>query len=342
MTQLGFRHLVLGLMCAGASCRNQSDAAHTGSKSGDAASPSATTTHAGVTPLVTLEGVDTARLSPREKQLFSQYVTEAIAPCKDVAVSVAQCVSEKRDCKACLPAARYLVHQAQSGRDKKVVTELYKARFDPAEVKTLVLEGSPTKGPADAPITMVEFADFECGGCGQMFPLLEQLQETYGKYLRFSFKHFPIEDKHPNARFAALASIAAAEQGKFWSMYSLLYQHQDALAPANIEEHAVAIKLDLDRFRKFAQGPEAKQRLERDLTQAESLGVEGTPTIFINGRNLPFPQLTVDEIEAWLDLDLELAGIDPKPLHAGTEPAGSASAGPSAAPTAAPSGHPAP
>ena len=337
MPRLRIRHLILGLMCAGASCRNQAD--------GPTAStdPNTSATRSAPVTIAQLDGIDTSKLRPRERQLFSQYVHELMAPCKDVAVPVGQCVSEKRACKACVPAATFLLKEARGGKDKALVSELYRARFDPDAVKTIVLDGSPSKGPHDAPVVMVEFADFECGGCGGLHPVLVELMKTYGAHARLVFKHFPL-DKHHNARFAAQAAVAAQQQSKFWAMHSILFEHQDSLSPPAIEGYAQELELDLRAFRDFAQSDEAKQRVERDLEQGKSLGIEGTPTLYINGRDLPLPLLSYDEVEAWIDLELELAGVDPTPLHAAA--AASASAGPSAAPapsapapSAAPSAH---
>src|SRR5690606_36353812 len=156
-----------------ATCNKNNDGDATGG-------PTAT---ADATPKVVLEGIDTKSLTAREHQVWSGHVSTLLSPCSDVAVPVAQCVQEKRDCKACKPAAEFLLRMVQAGLPEKDVADLCAARFDEKHVKTVVLGDSPKKGADDPPVTLVEFADFECGGCGDAFPLLEKLYAKYGKQM---------------------------------------------------------------------------------------------------------------------------------------------------------------
>ena len=111
---------------------------------------------------VELPGVDTHEFTPREKHEFARYVTELPAPCKAVAVPIGECVSEKRPCAACLPAARAVASAVREGMAREQVEALYKERFDTAATKTIPVDGSPSRGPESAAVTIVEFADFEC------------------------------------------------------------------------------------------------------------------------------------------------------------------------------------
>src|SRR6185437_6906030 len=114
---------------------------------------------------VNLKGVDTSSLTTRERRDWAAQVSELLAPCPEVPVSIAQCVTENRPCKTCLPAAQLLLRQVQAGKDKKDREEAFHARFDPGKIKTLVTGGSPEMGNPDAVVTIVEWADFECPFC---------------------------------------------------------------------------------------------------------------------------------------------------------------------------------
>src|SRR5262245_61787356 len=114
-------------------------------------------------PEVSLKGVDTSSLTPRERRELATQVSEILAPCPETPVSIAQCIQEQRPCKTCLPAAQLLLKQVRAGKTKKEREDAFIARFDPKKIRTIVTEGSPETGPPDAPVTLVEWADFECG-----------------------------------------------------------------------------------------------------------------------------------------------------------------------------------
>jgi protein-disulfide isomerase len=290
---------------------------------------------------VELKGVDTSALTARERSDWSSYVSELYSPCRDQPVSVAQCVKESRPCKACLPAASFLLEEVRRGRTRSQVEASFKTRFAADAVKNVELGNAPSKGAPSAPIVVVEFADFECPGCGLMRPVLDQLIEKQPNNVRLYFKHFPLS-AHPNAEKAARAAIAAQNQGKFWEMHSALFDNQTQLDLANVEKLAEKIGLDMARFRKDRDSEVTAEAVARDRKQGETLDLKSTPTIFINGRHFqPGPDVEQD-LEAWVKLELELLGQAPAPK---TEPASSVAPAPSAAPAAAsgvPSAAPAP
>ncbi len=230
-----------------------------------------------------LPGVDTHEFTPREKHEFSSYVTQLPAPCKDVAVPIAQCVLEKRACAACLPAAQTIAKAVREGMAKDQVEGLYKERFDAASAKTIPVDGSPSRGPESAPVTIVEFADFECPFCQRLAPELDALWEKHKTDVRFVYKFMPLS-MHPHGEVAARAAIAAQAQGKFWEMHHQLFTNGDRLDDAALLGYAAGIGLDVDRFRADVQSPATKARLEADKKLGDTLNVKGTPTIFINGR----------------------------------------------------------
>jgi Na+/H+ antiporter NhaA len=139
------------------------------------------------------------------------------------------------------------------------------------------------RGPEDAPITVVEYGDFECPYCGQAEPVIRELLAGHGD-VRYVWRHLPLGDVHAQAQLAAQAAEAAAEQGAFWEMHDLLFQHQDALQPRDLVRYAGELGLDLDRFRDDLRRDTGAARVTEDVDSADLSGVSGTPTFFINGR----------------------------------------------------------
>jgi protein-disulfide isomerase len=232
---------------------------------------------------VDVPGVDTHEFTPREKHEFSTYVTQFSAPCPAVAVPIAQCVIEKRPCAACLPAAQTIAKAVREGMAREQVEGLYKERFDPGSAKAIAVDGSPSRGPDAAPVTIVEFADFECPFCQRIAPELDALWQKRQTSVRFVYKFMPLT-MHPHGEIAARAAIAAQAQGKFWEMHDKLFANGEHLEEADIMKYAGAIGLDLDRFRADMQSPATKARIDADRKLGDALNVKGTPTIFINGR----------------------------------------------------------
>jgi Na+/H+ antiporter NhaA len=140
------------------------------------------------------------------------------------------------------------------------------------------------RGSADAPVTLVEYGDYECPYCGMAEVAIRQLLESFGDDLRYVWRHLPLNDVHPRAQMAAEATEAAAAQGRFWDMHDLLLSHQDELSPRDLRRHAEALELDLDRFADEVRRREYAERVAEDVHTADASGVAGTPTFFINGR----------------------------------------------------------
>jgi protein-disulfide isomerase len=169
--------------------------------------------------------------------------------------------------------------------------ELYKTGEDPfaAARKDLTTKGSPSKGPADSKITMVEFSDFECPHCRQLHEYLKTLEQKYPQ-ARIVFKNYPIEAIHPWAMTAAIAGHCAFETSSdaFWKMESAIFDQQDLISAENaydkLTDAAVAAGLQRDAFRACLADPAAKEAVQADLALGQKLGVNSTPTVFINGR----------------------------------------------------------
>jgi thiol-disulfide isomerase/thioredoxin len=257
---------------------------------------------------VTLPGVDVGSLTPREKRDWSAMVSELLAPCPNVPVGVAQCVREGRKCAACLPAARLLVKQVRAGRSRSQAEDAFFSRFAADRVRTIDVGDSPYKGPASAPITIVEWADFECPHCRHASPVFEKLVDDYAGKVRLVFKVYPLPG-HPHGDSTARAVVAAMNQGKFWEMHHALFAHQNALEPRDVESYAKDIGLDLKKFKADLETEATVDRVARDRKQAEKLAITGTPTVYINGREYHFGKFDLaDDLTDWIKLEIELTG----------------------------------
>jgi protein-disulfide isomerase len=158
-----------------------------------------------------------------------------------------------------------------------------------SSLTTPVSERDHVQGPADAPVTLVEYGDFECPYCGMAYPIVKQLQATMGRDLRFAFRHFPIRESHPHAEHAAEAAEAAGAQGKFWQMHDALYENQHALGDAALARYADALGLDTARFEAELRAHTHAKRVRDDFMGGVRSGVNGTPTFFINGERYDGP-----------------------------------------------------
>jgi protein-disulfide isomerase len=139
------------------------------------------------------------------------------------------------------------------------------------------------QGPADAPVTLVEYGDYQCPFCGAAYPILKDVQARMGDGLRFVFRNFPISTSHPNAELAAEAAEAAAVQGKFWEMHDLLYENQDRLGGDDLHAYAERLRLDLETFDRALAGHAYAARVREDFMSGVHSGVNGTPTFYLNG-----------------------------------------------------------
>lgn len=152
---------------------------------------------------------------------------------------------------------------------------------------TLTLPVTPERdhirGPVDAPVSLVEYGDFQCPFCGAVHPVVEEVRAKMGTNLRFVFRHFPLTTVHPYAFGAAEAAEAASAQGQFWPMHDLLFDDQQRLALASLVARAEALRLDVEQFESDLAGHVHAARVEEDFVSGVHSGVPGTPTFFVNG-----------------------------------------------------------
>jgi protein-disulfide isomerase len=155
--------------------------------------------------------------------------------------------------------------------------------WEPALTVPVAEDRDHIQGPADAPVTLVEYGDFECPYCGGAYPIIKEVQARMGDRLRFVFRNFPITTSHPHAEQAAEAAEAAAGRGRFWQMHDLLFENQRRLRDEDLRAYAEQAGLDVERFDEELAEHVHAARVREDFMSGVRSGVNGTPTFFING-----------------------------------------------------------
>ncbi len=173
------------------------------------------------------------------------------------------------------------------------------------------------RGAADAPVTLVEYGDFECPYCGQAEPVIRELLAEWGDDLRYVFRHLPLSDVHPWAQLAAEAAEAAGAQGEFWRMYDVLISRGEDLTPSSLRRYAEELGLDAERFEEELRRRIHAPRIRADVASADASGVSGTPSFFINGRR----HTGVYDVDT---LSAEVRAARNRALVRAVEPAGAA------------------
>jgi protein-disulfide isomerase len=167
-------------------------------------------------------------------------------------------------------------------------------------------------GDPNAPVTLEEFGDFQCPPCGLLHPILKSMESEFGPRLRIIFREFPLVPAHAHALAAARSAEAAGLQGKFWQMHDLIYENQTAwkdvfdVRPI-FEGYATKIGLNLDQFRRDLNSEIVERRIFMDGKRAHALGVTGTPTVFLNGREVPFESLAPEKLRVLINNELAAA-----------------------------------
>jgi protein-disulfide isomerase len=148
-------------------------------------------------------------------------------------------------------------------------------------------------GPSRAPLTLVEYGDFECPHCGAAYPVVKEIRDTLGDRLQFVYRHFPLTQVHPHAELAAEAAEAAGAQERFWEMHDLLFENQQSLDDRNLLLLAESLDLDMERFTSELLEHAHHARVREDFMSGVRSGVNGTPTFFINGLRYDGPWQTL-------------------------------------------------
>lgn len=229
-----------------------------------------------------LPGVELDALPAGTREIYLRTVHDLLSPCNEP-ISLARCVSDGSSCRLCPAAARYLARMAAKGFGEDELRALYLNRYGEETKVELPVEGAPIKGALMAPVTIVEFSDFQCPSCRHAAPLLDQAVRALDGKVRLVFKNFPLSH-HPFSEKAARAALAAERQGKFWEYHDLIFENQHRLDDLAFEAFARQLKLDLDRFKADFESSEIRERVSRDRSDGIAAGVGGTPAVFVNGR----------------------------------------------------------
>jgi protein-disulfide isomerase len=305
-------HFVLAILCApllmGGACEKKTKPNDTGAVAAldNAGAPAAaaggSTAAGGGGPADTtpLAGIDTSKLDGDKTQLFFKLVNSLKSPCGK-AHSLRTSFSSDTACKRAPFAVRYVLAMLEDEGSEQIVREEYAKKYEktapPVKFDT---SKAPHAGAEDARIKLVEFYDYECPHCQAFKAQMEQVvadKPEVGAY----FMMFPIESRHPEARSAAQAALAAAQQGKFREMHEKLFAPQAAHNHDAVVGYAKELGLDLGKFQKAYD--DASPQVTTDLKQGEEAGVDSTPTVFFNDRRYEGPMLA-KYIEMWVDEEL--------------------------------------
>jgi protein-disulfide isomerase len=189
----------------------------------------------------------------------------------------------------------------------------FKAGSKPIASEAVIREDSHVTGPENAKVTLVEFGDYQCPACASSEPMIKQLIAAYPNDLRFSFRNFPLLSIHPNAMDTAKAAEAAALQGKFWEMHDLLYEQQNVWANLGnpddqLKAYAEQLDLDVNKFMSDYRGQATTDRVNRDFNDGGALGVNATPTFYVNGEKVQ--NASYEELKKQIDAIIAQGGDD--------------------------------
>ncbi len=240
---------------------------------------------------VVLPGVDLSAMSQIRRRALLRLLRNHDCTC-GCAMKVAECRIKDPGCSWSKGVAGTMAEALRAGKNENEAIEALKiSRWahgpqppklleDPVSIPTA---GAPVRGPADAGVTLVEFSDFQCPYCAVAVRKLEALLAAYPGKIKLVFKQFPL-DTHSQAALAAAAAIAAHQQAKFWPMHDALFAHRRELSRDTILALARAGGLDMKRFEADLDSSDTKRKIGRDVEDGDRAGVEGTPTLFINGQ----------------------------------------------------------
>ena len=238
-----------------------------------------------------LAGVDFSGLTPAKKVLALKALRTQACTC-GCDMKVAECRVKDTNCSYSRGLASVTVAAIKAGKSAdEAIAESKASKFgtrptpklleDPVPIPTL---GSPAMGPANARITLVEFSDFQCPYCSKAVGQINATLKAYPNDVRLIFKQYPLLELHPAAAISAAAALAAHAQGKFWPMHDMMFANRPKLSRESILAWAKEIGLDMQRFTADLDSDAIKKAVLRDHADGDKAGVEGTPTVFINGQ----------------------------------------------------------
>jgi protein-disulfide isomerase len=257
-----------------------------------------------------LPRVDFAGLSAEQKTTALKVLRDTGCSC-GCSMKLAECRVVDPNCAYSTNLAQVVVNELKAGKSEANVRAALDASpwahpkapkmlEDPVKIP---VAGAPSLGPENAPITLVEFSDFQCPYCAAAVPAVHAVLQAYPTQLRLVFKEYPLEI-HPRANFAASAAVAAQRQGKFWEMHNALYGSQRDLSREAIFTMAQKAGLDMKKFEADLQSTDVAESIVRDVQDGDAAGVEGTPSFFINGQKFNGP-MDLSVLRPILDAELK-------------------------------------
>jgi protein-disulfide isomerase len=253
------------------------------------------------------------------EELRKQEIDAKITPPDDAAVSAFYEENKariKQPLEQIAPRIKdYLSNQQRAGLENALLEKLRdkyqpKILLEPTRADVSIA-GAPAKGPDNAPVTIVEFSDFQCPFCSRVEPTIAEALKVYGDQIKFVFRQFPLTSIHPFAQKAAEASLCADEQGKFWALHDAMFGNQSKLGVPDLKSTAAELGLNADQFNACLDDGKYAKKIAADVADGSRAGVNGTPAMFVNGRFLsgavPFEQLS-----QLIDDELRRKGITPK------------------------------
>ena len=257
-----------------------------------------------------LAGVDLSGLTPARKTRALRALRTQACSC-GCGMKVAECRVKDPSCSFSRGLASVTVGAIKAGKtETAAIAESKASKFgsppapklldDPVPIPTL---GSPVTGPANAPITLVEFSDLQCPYCSKAVAQINATLKAYPNDVRLIFKQYPL-DSHPEAAISAAASLAAHRQGKFWPMHDVMFANRSKLSRQSILAWAKDIGLDMKRFTADLDSDAIRKAVLRDQADGDKAGVEATPTVFLNGRKYN-GDLAPDAIKTVIESELK-------------------------------------
>lgn len=268
----------------------------------------------------TLGNVDLSDLTAVEKKAVLKLLREEDCSCQ-CGMKTAECIIKDPNCSYSRTLAGIAIKGVKEGKSLLEISKLMDA--SPKAKRPKVLEdpvsipvaGAPEIGPPDARITLVEFSDFECPYCSVAVKEVRAIMAAYPKDIRLIYKQFPLP-MHPHAPMAAEASLAAAEQGKFWELHDLMFANFRKLSRDNLLLWAKQIGLDVEKFKSEIDSGKFRNTVKKDESDGETAGVYGTPAFFINGKLYNGP-MNLQAVKPILDAELK-SGAKAKPVAKST------------------------
>jgi protein-disulfide isomerase len=247
-------------------------------------------------------GIDASKLDEFQKKVFYRIINSEPSICGQAQSLLASAKSKTSDCRRSFNAIRYVGKLVEQGYTDSEVSDAIGKRYRATDPKKIDVGEAPMKGSPSAKVTLVEFADYECPHCKRLQPVLRQIVDEFHNDVKVYFKHYPLP-QHTNARLAAEAAVAANKQGKFWPFQDKVWDKQDELSPAEIEKIAKASGLDMAKFRADLDSAAVKERVQKDRLEGQALGLQATPTLYIDGREYTDPKDT-ESLREWIKEEL--------------------------------------